>query len=252
MKIHLRLKTERKPHIRFGVVSDTHLASDYEALDNLNELYDLFEKSGITTVLHSGDITDGFGVYTGQENYLKVTGVGKQAKYTVDHYPRRKGIQTILIGGNHDLKAFKQSGIDVCSLITHGGFVEDNVEQTEIIGREDITYLGRYYARINWNGITIDMVHPDYGFAYAVSYPVQKYVNELEGGTKPDILIFGHLHRMFFMDYRNINCVMAGCFQHQNDFLKRKGISPTRGGWILEMDKSRKSRTFTPQAFKWF
>lgn len=241
-----------KKDVRFGVVSDTHLASDYEALDDLNRMYDIFQKEGITTVLHAGDITDGFGVYTGQENYLKCTGVGKQAKYTVEHYPQRKGIETIMIGGNHDLKSFKHTGIDVCSLICKGGFVEDNTEQIEIQGRKDIRYLGRFYARVKWDNTLIDMVHPDYGFSYAISYAPQKYINELEGGSKPDILLFGHLHRMMFMDYRNINLIMAGCFQLQTDYLKRKGIQPVRGGWILEHKKSKSgmSRTFVPTAFK--
>jgi predicted phosphodiesterase len=235
-KIHHRI--EQYP-IRFGVVSDTHLASDYEDLESLEKMYNIFSKEGINKVFHSGDITDGIGVYSGQENFLKVTGVAKQAKYVIENYPKKKGIETILISGNHDMKAFKSSGADVCSLITHGGFVEENTEVLELEGRKDIKYIGRYYGRVRWNDINIDLVHPDYGFAYAISYPIQKYINELEGGSKPDILLFGHLHRSIFMNYRNINVLMAGCFQVQNDYLKRKGIMPVRGGWIVEFEKDR-------------
>ena len=45
--------------IRFGFVSDTHLASKYARLDVLNALYDVFAKEGITTVYHGGNWIDG-------------------------------------------------------------------------------------------------------------------------------------------------------------------------------------------------
>jgi predicted phosphodiesterase len=228
--------------IRFGVVSDTHLASESEDLEHLSQIYDIFQREGIKRVFHAGDISDGMGVYVGQENSLKCIGVAKQAEYVTKHYPSRKGIVTSFITGNHDLKIYRTSGMDIGGLIAKGGLVEDGPEQKEFKGREDLEYLGRYYARVNWNNTKIDLIHPDHGFSYAISYAPQKYINELEGGSKPDILLFGHLHRMMYMNYRNVHLFMAGCFQRQTDFLKRKGISPVRGGWIIDLDFDRKKR----------
>jgi hypothetical protein len=33
--------------------------------------------------------------------------------------------------------------------------------------------------------------------------------------------------------------MVSVCFQVQNDYLKRKGIMPVRGGWIVEFEKDR-------------
>lgn len=235
MKTHKQIN--KKP-IRFGVVSDTHLCAFSEALNELNQMYDIFKKEGIEYVFNAGDITDGIGVYPGHDQEIKVGGVERQAHYVIKNYPERKGIKTVFITGNHDLKQFNKNGIDVGGLITHGGVIpSESTETKNFKGRDDLEYLGQYYARVNWSDCLIDLVHPDCGFAYAISYAPQKYINELEGGSKPDILLFGHLHRAMFMNYRNINLFMAGCFQKQNNFLKRKGIMPVRGGWIIEARK---------------
>lgn len=248
----LKINTPGK-EIRFGVVSDTHLCADTERLEELAEAYDIFSKEGIDKVFHAGDITDGFNVYKGHEQHVKIFGTEKQAVYTIRHYPRIRG-KTFFITGNHDLRAFEKGGEDVGSLIVNGvtaGKDDEGVERTA--GRDDLVYLGRFLGRIVWNNNKIDIVHPDYGFSYAVSYAPQKYINELEPGTKPDVLIFGHLHRAFYMNYRNINLLMAGCFQGQNDYLKRKGIQPVRAAWIVEIKRDRKFRLkFTPHLLKFY
>ena len=46
--------------ITFGLVGDTHLACKECRLDSLHAQYDLFEQEGITTVLHAGNIVDGY------------------------------------------------------------------------------------------------------------------------------------------------------------------------------------------------
>jgi predicted phosphodiesterase len=250
--IHKRIQTPDRV-IRFGIVSDTHLGTESEDLEHLHEMYDIFKREGITRVFHSGDLTDGNGVYMGQENDLKVIGTERQAEYFNRNYPKIEGIETMVITGNHDLKAYRRSGIDVGNLIVHGGAIpKDGSEKQDFEGRKDIIYLGRYYARVKWNNVNIDLAHPDYGFAYAISYSPQKYINELEGGQKPDILLFGHLHRMMYMVYRNIHLFMCGAFQKQNDYLKRKGIQPVRGGWIVELnlDRHRALKKIKPQAFQ--
>jgi predicted phosphodiesterase len=250
MKVHQRISEK---DIRFGVVSDTHLCSDSEDLEHLIEMYNIFKSEGIRQVFHAGDITDGMGVYRGQENSLKVIGVDKQAEYTVNHYPLVSGITTYFITGNHDLKTFNDNGADVGGLIVNGGTAPAGSDETRVFrGRSDLKYLGRYYGRVAWNHILIDLVHPDAGFTYAVSYSPQKYINELEGGTKPNVLLYGHLHRALFMNYRNINLLMGGCFQGQIDFLKRKGISPVRGGWVVEMFKKNNREQFNPRFFRFF
>lgn len=58
----------------FGIVSDTHMGSRYEALDKLYEHYDNMYDAGVKHVLHAGDCLDGYLVYKNQINDLKVWG----------------------------------------------------------------------------------------------------------------------------------------------------------------------------------
>ena len=85
---------------RIGVVTDTHLCSVAERLDVVNEAYDTFVKLGITTVLHIGDLTDGWNEYRNHISFVKCHGSQEQALYAIKHYPKRKGLTTYVIGGN--------------------------------------------------------------------------------------------------------------------------------------------------------
>jgi len=246
----MHIKTNEK-EFRIGVVSDTHLGSYYEDLKSLEEMYTIFKKEGIKYVFNCGDLTDGIGVYRGQENFLKHSTTTEQARYFNKNYPKIEGIENIVITGNHDLKQFERGGMDVGELIIKGGRCGDDVS---FDGREDIKYLGRYAGRVVFNNVKIDLVHPDYGFTYAISYSPQKYINELEGGSKPDILLFGHLHRLMYMNYRNIHLFMAGAFQKQSDYLKRKGIQPAIGGWIINImiDRKKRLHRIKPEIYRFF
>jgi len=206
-----------------AIVSDTHLASRSERIDLLSNAYDIIADRGISDVFHSGDITDGNRVYKGQEFFLKVTGADAQADYIAEHYPKREGVTTHFILGNHDMSHFDREGADIGRLISHL--------------RPDLDYLGQYYARVKFGSATMDLVHPGGGFQYAISYGVQRYVNELEGGSKANIIIFGHWHRTGYFVYRNIHCVLGGAFQDQNDYTRRRGLQPNKGFWILQFDE---------------
>lgn len=217
--------------VRIAIVSDTHGSSEASRYDLLERFYKYAKEKGVTEVYHCGDITDGIGVYKGQENQLDEWGTDKQAAAVIEKYPKLEGMTTYFITGNHDLKALNESGVDVGNLIVNGVRVKDKV----IEGRKDMVYLGQYYARVKFKrGCSLDLVHPDGGIAYARSYKIQKYIDALEGGSKPNILALGHLHINGYFCYRNIHAVLAGAFQDQNEFLRRKGIQPNKGGWILE------------------
>jgi len=85
---------------RFGAISDTHLCSDAERLDLLRYAYAEMKSQGVTTVLHAGDICDGWEVYMGHAQFVKVGGGAKQARYAIQHYPKVEGITTYFISGN--------------------------------------------------------------------------------------------------------------------------------------------------------
>ena len=205
----------------FGVVSDTHLGSKFESLDELYTMYKIFQKVGIKEVFHGGDVLQGQKKYRGWEMETGDFGDMAQVDYCCRVYPKIEGIKTYFITGNHDACFWKADGIDIGELIANK--------------REDMVYIGQYQGDVVLNGIKIRMIHPDGGMPYALSYRAQKVVEQIPSGTKPHILIVGHLHTAYYFPYRLIHIIGGGSFQRQTPFLLRKGINPTVGGWVVKV-----------------
>lgn len=220
----------------FAVVSDTHFCSTEERVNELHTFYNLCVEKGIKTFVHAGDIVAGWGIYRGQENEVHTFGAQNQAEYVIKHYPKIKDVKTYFCTGNHDLSWWIRSGIDVGEIIAHE--------------RPDMIYLGQYAGELEINGIKISLLHPDKGGAYAISYNLQKIVEQIPSGRKPHILIAGHYHTSLYFFYRLIHCFQAGCFEGQTSFLLRKGINPVIGGWIVKVnianDKKHTITSLTP------
>jgi predicted phosphodiesterase len=220
----------------FGVVSDTHLGSNFEKLDELHTFYSICKKMRIKNILHAGDIVAGQGIYRGQENEIHTFGATKQADYVIKKYPFIKGIKTYFITGNHCLAYWRQNGVDIGKLISEK--------------RKDMLYLGQYQGDVFLNGIKIRLIHPDGAGAYAISYKLQKIAEQIPSGEKPQVLIAGHYHTSLYFFYRNMHLLQAGAFEGQNSYLLRKGINPSIGGWTVEVrisgDKKGSLVAFVP------
>lgn len=222
MNRHYKLPRQLKP-FKIGVVSDTHLGSVCQQLTLLNKAYEMMAEEGIKTVLHCGDFVEGNGKqYKGQTYEMFVHGADSMVNYAVKAYPKIKGITTYVIGGSHDFSYYKADGMDVLKRISEG--------------RPDIKYLGMSGAYMNFGKIVVYMFHPSGGVPYARSYRLQKTINELPSGKKPNILLAGHLHVTCCLpDYRNVAAFQVPCFQTQTQYLKEKGVSPDVGFLILEI-----------------
>lgn len=205
----------------FGIVSDTHLASTKERLDCLNKMYDIFRREGIQAVYHAGDISEGWGVYRGQEFEVKLPGQDQQIDYIIKNYPKRRGITTYFITGNHDLRQYERGGVDIGRPIANK--------------RRDMVYLGPTNATVQMiDGVTLELLHPSGNVAYALSYKAQRDINNRPPNNLPDILVYGHYHTSFYMHYRGIEFIQAPCFKDQGLWEKSLGLNPTIGGWIVD------------------
>lgn len=235
--------------VRFGVISDTHLCSKYCQIESLHKYYDILEEEEIDTVYNAGDLMDGEGVYEGQIYELDVIGSDNQVEYTVDNYPRRKGITTYFITGNHDLKYFKKQARDVGKSVARE--------------RDDMIYLGQLGAYVDLSGKSVDyreipnrpfmyLIHPDGGLPYAASYRSQVLARGFTEISKPDIMIVGHLHTSGYFIDRGIHIIQAGSFQDQTLYIKRKGIFPQIGGWIVEIGITGSEISSVTTTFKLF
>jgi len=217
------------PSFEIGVVSDTHLCAKTCALDELHAMYDIFERRGVKHVLHDGDLADGNGkVYQGQLNELKVWGLDDSLEYVAKNYPKRKGITTHFIGGNHDESWLKTDGANFGKLLAEK--------------RPDMDYLGMYDAMLDINGVKFQLHHGAGGGAYALTYKIQKYVENLTGEDKPDVFLLGHYHTAVYASIRHIHSFTAGCWQWPNDFSKRLLLPNVVGGWLIGVDKNKEGK----------
>lgn len=208
--------------IRFGVVSDCHLGSKWQQLTFLNYLYDVFKTEGITTVYNSGDLVDGYHMHPGHEYEVFKHGADEQEQYVIDVYPKRPGIITKFITGNHDHSHIKACGHDIGKPIA--------------AARPDMIYLGLSNAKVYITpNCIVELNHPLDGAAYALSYAPQKTIDAMSGGEKPNILLNGHHHKAFYMMYRNIHAYECGTTQAQTPWMRGRRIAANMGGWIIEV-----------------
>ena len=222
--------------LRFAIMGDTQFGSKYAQITHLHNFYDLCEKEGVHNVYHTGDITDGLKMRPGHEYELYLISADEMRDDVVQNYPKRNGITTHFITGNHDASIYKHVGYDIGQAIANL--------------RPDLRYLGRDCAVINLTpNCTLELRHPWDGTAYALSYKIQKMIEAMESDSKPNILAVGHYHKSEYIFYRNVHALQTGCFQGQTPFTRGKGISVHTGGFIvtIHVDKDGTIRRFIPE-----
>lgn len=222
--------------LRFAIMGDTQIGSKYAQLTYLHQFYDLCEKEGITSVYHTGDITDGLKMRPGHEYELYEISADEMRDDVAANYPRRKDITTYFITGNHDASLYKHVGYDIGQAIANL--------------RSDLVYLGRDCAVVNLTpNCTLELRHPWDGTAYALSYKIQKMIEAMESDSKPNILAVGHYHKAEYLFYRNVHALQTGCFQGQTPFTRGKGISIHIGGWLVTatVDENGYIQRFAPE-----
>ncbi len=218
---------------KFGLLGDTHLCSKWARLDVLRALYDIYEREGVTTVLHAGNIVDGECRFNRHELVVK-SGFEPQAEYLAAEYPQRKGIETWFITGeDHEGWWVQREGINV----------GERLQQTaQKAGRNDLRWIGHterdIYFKAKNGSAWARIMHPGGGTAYAISYTTQKLVESFQGGEKPHMLFVGHYHKYEHGYPREVHVVQSGCVQDQSSFMRRRKIQAHVGGAIVRFHQS--------------
>lgn len=241
----------RGDEIQFGVVSDTHLGSKECKLDMLHSTYDLFEAEGVTQVLNCGDLTEGPGNrgYNGHVNDVLdccQDWRGLEA-YTSTNYPMRDGIHTYCISSSksHDGWEWNKSGRCPTADVCNGRTGVDPLP-----AREDMTWLGHDCADVTFGEggkFIVRIFHPDGGGAYSVSYKLQKFIEAMPGGTKPNMLFAGHLHQECIVRIRNVIGALVPGMQGMTPLFRRFGREPIVGAYLVNarLDEEGSLRSYT-------
>jgi predicted phosphodiesterase len=143
------------------------------------------------------------------------------------------------ITGNHEYNTYvRNAGVELGKELEKGLQAEGRTAH----------YLGNAHGIVKLkNGSKIQLLHPDGGTAYAISYKPQKIVESMESGHKPNILLVGHFHKAEYLFYRNVHIFQAATLESQTKFMQGRQIPAHKGFWIIDVYGKRGGQVDTIQ-----
>jgi len=144
-------KPDIKDDFSFGLISDTHLCSKVEMINELNIFYDELDSRGVKHVDHCGDLYDGWQVYKGHEYEVKCVGVMEQLDYLQKNFPRKANITTQFICLTPDHRVFVKNKGFVSfpevrvgdEILSHYG--KEGIKFTKVTAKQVLDYSGKIY-----------------------------------------------------------------------------------------------------------
>lgn len=207
--------------IRFGAITDTHIGSVFFNRSRLEQAFDEFHKEDVDFITHSGDVTEGMSNRAGHVYELTHIGYDAQKAEAKDIFGQWTDTPIYAVDGNHDRWYLKSNGAIIVKDI------DNALPNFHFLGHDegDISLNGRASLRL-WHG--------EDGNSYSLSYRLQKIIESLSGGEKPNILVAGHTHKSTYIFERNIHCISAGCIESQTRWMRSKRIAAHVGFWIVD------------------
>ncbi len=217
------------------ILTDTHIGSKFTNIDRIYSAFEVGEQEEVDAAFHIGDVTEGM---SGRESSIyELTHLGyKEQRDESIRILKNWKRKFYIISGNHDdfYNAKLGAGVHI---------VEDICNQLP-----DAEFLGEGSGelKLNPSGVRIGLFHGnDASSSYALSYRLQRLINGMSGGKKPNILLTGHDHKSFWMFYRNVHALACGCIQDQTPWMELKGLQAMPGFYIVTI-------CLGDQEVKWF
>lgn len=207
--------------IKVAIVSDTHLGSNTNALDELKNFYKYAKEQGVSVILHVGDISDGY--YTNRPTSIfeqHAVGFQNQLDYITENYPVIEGVKTYFITGNHDW--------------THTRNGAANIGEVLANYRDDLVYLGHNFGQFEINNTVISLIHPTDGSSRTWSHKLQEVIDRNEA-RRGNIMLVGHYHKQLYMKYKGVHGFLVPSFQHQTGFMQDNNLTSEVGGIIMTL-----------------
>lgn len=227
--------------LRIGLVSDPHLGSNFEQLSALRDFYDYCEEREVDLYLNAGDIVQGTPkMHRGMEHEVHLHSASGQIGYAGEVYPRprRAGVKTYMISGNHDDSWLNESGTNVVRLLAQR--------------RDDIEYIGQDSCYFEVDGLRTYIVHPAGGVSYAKSYKPQKLSEAIPYDQRTQLVLVGHYHSWGQFEHQRAQVFMLPCFQGSYPYLIRLALRPAIGGVYVEVEYDDEVITDMSVTRRWY
>jgi predicted phosphodiesterase len=228
-------------HSKFILTGDWHAGHKDFDEKVLMEMFDVANKEDVDAVYHTGDIIEGMSGRDGHVYELSHIGGTLQFDYVCDMLSDLM-VPLYFITGNHDGWMMKKNnaGFNV------GSYIDDKVK--------DAHYLGSDEADVQLSPkVTMKLIHPGDGSAYALSYKAQKRIESFDGGNKPNIMAQGHYHKALYFFYRNVHSFDTGTLCNQTPWMRSKNLAANKGFWLVDLAYDKKGiNEITPKFYPFY
>jgi predicted phosphodiesterase len=209
-----------------AIVSDTHIGNMWAAEEELTRFIRWAYGLGVRTVIHPGDILDGFDHKLIPEQDL--VGFDRQSLRATQVFPALDGLQYFAHTGNHDEHTSSSCGFD------SGRGLENRFRE---VGRHDWHHVGRCNALIRVESAEWELNHPHGGTGSnaGVIGVLEGIINERD--HLPHFELTGHFHK--YVTGIRKGCHMIGCATWQrkgSPFSNRIKGPWAVGGVLVEYD----------------
>lgn len=207
--------------IRVGAFTDTHLGSVKMPPDRVYQAFEEFRKAKVDFITHSGDVCEGMSNRPGHIYELTHLGYDAQKSLAIEIFSQWNDTDIYAIDGNHDRWFLKSNGAKIVKDIA------DAIPNFKFLGHDegDISLKGK---------ATLKLWHGEDGNSYALSYRLQKILESLTGGEKPNAMHAGHVHKYVEIFERHVFCTSMGCMQSQTPWMRGKRIAAHPGFAIID------------------
>lgn len=211
-------------HHKMLVLSDTHIGSSYSPYEWHDAAAEIAKKENCECVLHCGDLTEGMRIKRIGTQIYELSEIGyERQKDKAIELMSKYNMPIYAISGNHDAFFHEYMDADVVKAVA-----------AEV---PNMTYLGYDTADIDIDGVKLRLWHGGDGSnSYALSYRLQKVIESLPGGTKPAILLAGHVHKFCYIFERNVHAISCPSMQAQTAWMRGKKLASHTGFLLLEFD----------------
>lgn len=224
--------------VRVGAITDTHIGSVDFHEERLYQAFQEFRKEKVDFIVHAGDVLEGMSNRQGHVYELSQIGYDRQKEYAVELLSQWTDTDMYAISGNHDRWYVKSSGANAL------GDIDKQISNFHFLGHDEgeISLKGK---AVLW------LWHGEDGSSYALSYRLQKILESLTGGRKPNAMLAGHVHKYVDIFERHVLCTSIGCIQSQTRWMRSKRIAAHTGFaiidyWVNDQGICKKQSTWYP------